>query len=142
MIGRRLLAAIALLLAVFGGRWVYAARFDDQALHVDATVLARLDALRREPKFADLPGVPGPRLEAERARNTANLDGLLDNLRAGIAAHPGKRWVFEQMEPAIDRMHLEDTEARERFIDYLVRVDDLLGIAGTHGAFAQYLIFF
>lgn len=101
--------------------------------------MTQLSAMRNEAKFADL---PGSYVEAERRRNEQNLNEFLDRLLADLRQHPSKRWVIDQMAPTVDRMYLEDTEARERFIDYLERINTIVGIASTNGAFAAYLIFF
>jgi hypothetical protein len=134
-------ALLVLLLAGFAAL-VYRMRFEDAALVVDAPAIARLAALRQEPKFLDLPGVPRPRLTAERQRNTDSLNELLDRVQQGIQANPSQRWLFNEMAPTVSGMALEDTEARERYIDYLVRLDRIFGIESTHGAFATDLIFF
>jgi len=36
---------------------------------------------------------------------------------------------------------LEDTEARERCVDYLEKILSIVGIQNTGGAFAKYFIF-
>ena len=139
---RALLRGLLFLLLIGAVALVYRMRFEDASLAVDARAVAQLAALRQEPKFVDLPGVPGPRLDAERRRNTDSLNELLDRVLQGIEAHPSQRWLFNEMAPTVSGMALEDTEVRERYVDYLQRVDSIFGIASTHGAFATDLIFF
>ena len=107
-------------------------------LKVDDRTLAALRAFRDEPKFLDLPGLPAA---AERARLEPLIDELADRLIAGIRANPTDTWVFDQMVPTVGAFYLEDTEARERCVDYLARLFKILGIQSDRNAFARYLIF-
>ena len=129
---------LALILCSFG--WLYyKAYVHDEPLSISANTMDQLRQLRGEPKFTDL---PGENTRQERERNENNLNELLDRLLAGAPSHPSKRWVILQMEPTVERMYLEDTEARERFIDYLERINRVVGINSTNGAFAFRRIFF
>ena len=139
---RTILNGCLLLLLLGATAAVYRMRFEDAPLVVDAHAMAGLAALRQEPKFVDLPGIPGPRLDAERRRNADSLNDLLTRVQRGIEAHPSQRWLFEEMAPTVSGMALEDTEVRDRYIDYLERLDKIFGITSTHGAFATDLIFF
>lgn len=106
-------------------------------LHVDADTIAALAALRKERKFLDLPGAPAAQ---ERLRLEPLIDALIDRLLAGIEAHPTDAWVFEQMTPTVEAFYLEDTEARERCVDYLARLFRILGIKSDRGAFMRFMI--
>jgi len=129
---------IALLVASAG--WLYYKAFvHDEPLSITASTVSQLQSLRHQTKFTDLPGEDS---RAERTRNEGNLNELLDRLIAGISANPSKRWVILEMAPTVDRMYLEDTEAREHFVDYLVQINNILGISSTNGAFAFKLVFF
>lgn len=135
----RLPLVFALVALALVGYWYYLAKLQDATLIITPEAMTQLSAMRNEAKFADL---PGSNVEAERRRNEQNLNEFLDRLLADLLQHPSKRWVIDQMTPTVDRMYLEDTEARERFIDYLERINTIVGIDGTNGAFATYLIFF
>ena len=106
-------------------------------LNVDANTMAALESLRKGPKFLDLPGAPAAQ---ERLRLEPLIDALLDRLLAGIESNPTDAWVFEQMTPAVEAFYLEDTEARERCVDYLARIFRILGITSDRGAFVRFMI--
>jgi hypothetical protein len=135
----RILGVLLTLLLASAGWLYYKAFVHDEPLSITASTMQQLQALRKQAKFADLPGED---TKAERDRNESNLNELLDRIIAGLSAHPNKRWVILQMSPTVDKMYLEDTEARERFVDYLVQINDAVGISSTNGAFAFKLIFF
>jgi hypothetical protein len=135
----RILGVLLTLFLASAGWLYYKAFVHDEPLSITASTMQQLQALRKQAKFADLPGED---TKAERDRNESNLNELLDRIIAGLSAHPNKRWVILQMSPTVDKMYLEDTEARERFVDYLVQINDAVGISSTNGAFAFKLIFF
>jgi len=106
-------------------------------LKVDESTISQLHQLRKEAKFLDLPGEPAP---GERRRLEPLMNNLLDRLIAGVRSHPSKSWVIEQMDPTVEAFHLEDTEARERCLDYIERMFRILGIPNDGGAFRKYMI--
>ena len=65
------------------------------------------------------------------------MNDLLDRLITGLPTHPSKRWLLEAMEPSVSHFYLEDTEARDRCIDYLERILQIVGTKGSDGAFAK-----
>lgn len=134
------IVSVMLTLFLASTGWLYYKAFvHDAPLSITANTIQQLQALRQQAKFTDLPGED---TKAERDRNEGNLNELLDRIIAGISAHPNKRWVVLQMSPTVDKIYLEDTEARERFVDYLVQINNAVGILSTDGAFAFRLIFF
>lgn len=106
-------------------------------LSIDAQVLGALESLRKEPKFLDLPGAPAAQ---ERRRLEPLIDALLDRIIAGVEANPTDTWILEQMTPTVEAFYLEDTEARERCVDYLARIFKILGIQSDRGAFTKFMI--
>jgi hypothetical protein len=138
MTWRLLIFVIAglLLLAVSAGAYVVWPR--EQDLRVTPDTLAKLMALRESDTFADLPGIDP---SVERARMKAALNELLSRLLQGLETNPHKSWVIAQMKPTVQKIYLEDTEARERFVGYLHEVLVTLEIESTNGAFFRYLIF-
>jgi len=100
--------------------------------------IEQLRSLRAEPKFLDLPGAPA---QEERRRLEPLINSLLDRLIQDLRANPRKPWVIAPMEPAVQQFYLEDTEARERCVDYLEKILSIVGIQNTGGAFAKYFIF-
>ena len=107
------------------------------SLKVDESTISQLQQLRKDAKFLDLPGRPA---EEERSRLEPLMNALLDRLIAGVRSHPTRNWVIEQMDPTVESFYLEDTEARERCIDYLDRMFRILGIPDDGGAFKKYMI--
>jgi hypothetical protein len=71
----------------------------------------------------------------------STLNELISRLIQGVPAHPRKSWVLAQMKPTVSKIYLEDTEARERFVDYLLQILEAFEIKNTNGAFVRYLIF-
>ena len=134
---RRRLFVAAGVAALVAGAFVLTYR-TPIPLAVDDRTLAALRAFRAEPKFLDLPGLPA---ERERARLEPLFDDLADRLIEGIRQHPTDTWVFDQMMPTVDAFHLEDTEARERCVDYIARLFRILGIRSDRHVFARFLIF-
>jgi hypothetical protein len=108
------------------------------ALDVGSDTIARLQELRAEPKFVDLPGY---NTRDEQVRCTRTVDELLDRLIAGLESNRRKSWVFEQFIPTLRAACEEDTEARERFGPYMERIMDILGIDSSEGMLTAYLTF-
>jgi len=108
----------------------------DHPLEVTHSTLSKLQELRAKPKFADLPGV---NTSSERARLEAVLNELLDRVSSGVSTHPRKKWVLDQFRSSLERVMLEDTEARERFGIYLEQVMDILNIQSSDGLLSAYL---
>lgn len=135
----RIFIFFAALFLGFAGWKCYMAFMHDEQLTVTEATIGQLKSLRVASKFTDLPGTD---IRAERERNERNLNELLDRLIVNLANQPSKRWVILQMSPTVDRMYLEDTEARERFIAYFEQINKIVGISSTNGAFAFKLIFF
>ena len=135
----RITVIILLLLGGASGWFLYKAFLHDEPLRITENTINQLKQLRVEQKFVDLPGID---TRQERRRNEANLNELLDRMLVGLSSHPNKRWVIDEMRPTVERMYLEDTEARERSVEYLARINSIVGIASTNGAFATKLIFF
>jgi hypothetical protein len=107
-------------------------------LSIAAHNVEALRDLRRQDKFADLPGYE---TDQEKARCSDAVNELLDRLIAGVEANPRKSWVLEQFVPTLRAACKEDTEARERFGPYLEAVMDILGIDGSDGMLTYYLAF-
>lgn len=129
-------AGIILLVVIAASAYVLWPR--EQLLKVTPDTLSKLQTLRDTDTFADLPGVDP---SAERIRMRSALNELLSSLIGGLEANPRKSWAIAQMKPAVKQIHLEDTEARERFVEYLHHVLNILEIESTNGAFIRYFIF-
>jgi hypothetical protein len=105
-------------------------------LKIASEMIEALQRLRRQEKFADLPGYD---TQQEMMRCTHAVNELLDHLIEGIDKNPRKSWVLEQFVPTLRAACREDTEARERFGPYLESVMDTLGIDGSDGMLTFYL---
>jgi hypothetical protein len=66
---------------------------------------------------------------------------MIDRPISGVKKHPLKSWVVSEMEPTIKEVYLEDTEARERFINYTNQIFEILGVEVNGNEFAKYLFF-
>ncbi|MGE0333597.1 MAG: DUF4844 domain-containing protein [Ramlibacter sp.] len=110
----------------------------EQQLVITPDVMSELQVLCQADTFSDLPGV---NVEPERERMRTALSDLLSRLMQGVEANPRKSWVIAQMKPTVAGIYLEDTEARERFVEYLKQILAIFSIESTNGAFIRYLIF-
>ena len=120
------------------GYAVFANSGKPMQLRIEEESMSKLQALRAEPKFLDLPGAPAA---DERRRLEPLIDAMLDRLISGVKSNPTDVWVIEQMDSTVEAFHLEDTEARERCLAYIERVFKILGIPDDRGAFRKYMIF-
>jgi hypothetical protein len=110
----------------------------DTEIRVTDDMISRLISLQSEKKFLDLPGANAA---VERAKFETLLNQFLSQLIQGLPQHPRKSWVLQQMEPVVKSIYLEDTEVRERCIEYLDRTLKVLGSPGSGTSFAVFLIF-
>lgn len=108
----------------------------DSPLSITADTLGLLREFRASEKFTDLPGL---NRSEEQSRLSAALDGLLDQVIAGVQANPSKLWVMRQFQPVLDSLRSEDTEGREHFGAHLGQVMDILGIESSDGLLGFYL---
>jgi hypothetical protein len=135
---RRIFFSMALAVAATAVTTTVFTRSSDMPLSITSEHIAQLDSLRREPKFVDLPGAPA---EQERIHFEPLLNALLDRLIEGIAQHPSRTWILQQMDPFVATFYLQDTELRESCLDYLTRIFGIFGIPDDDGAFRKYMIF-
>jgi hypothetical protein len=132
---RRMLAIIGTAAAAIG--FVRSSLGEDMQLEVNESALQKLRALRAEAKFTDLPGLPAAE---ERRRMEPLMNALLERIIQGISSNPRKSWLIKEMEPTVQEFYLEDTEVRERCVDYLERILGVFGIKSTNGAFEKYFL--
>lgn len=137
---KRWLSRIILFLVAFSAIVfaINAATESEQNLTISEQTIDQLRALRNQDKFNDLPGYD-TKEEKNRLQNHLNL--MIDRLISGVKEHPLKSWVVSEMEPTIKEVYLEDTEARQRFIDYTNQIFEILGVAVNGNEFAKYLFF-
>lgn len=138
MFWRNMVYAIAVIFFVTASLVGFFIWPKEQQLVVTSEVIASLKKLQQSETFADLPGVDP---SIERLRMKTELDDLLTRLIRGLESNPRKSWVLAEFKPTVARIHLEDTEARERFVDYLQQILESLKIESTNGAFIRYMIF-
>jgi len=81
----RILGVLLTLFLASAGWLYYKAFVHDEPLSITASTIEQLQFLRKQAKFADLPGED---TKAERDRNESNLNELLDRIIAGLSAHP------------------------------------------------------
>ncbi len=109
----------------------------DEFLQIDASVLQSLAGFRDQDKLVSL---PGQNTEAERARLSAGLNQLANELIEGVEANPNKRWVMSRFQYYLKKVQQEDTEAREHFGVELEAIMDILGIESSDGLLNYYLV--
>lgn len=108
----------------------------DEPLTVPQNVVDALAEFRASSKFDLLPGVDAT---AERDRLTDLINGLADQLLAGVVEHPSKLWVMQKFQTALMQLEDHDTEAREHLGMELERLMDILGIESSDGLLSFYL---
>ncbi|WP_022979688.1 DUF4844 domain-containing protein [Ideonella sp. B508-1] len=108
----------------------------DEPLIVLPSVVKALAEYRALPKIDLLPGVD---TTAERGRLAELVNGLTDQLLAGVAEHPSKLWVMQKFQGALLQLEDHDTEAREHFGMELERLMGILGIESSDGLLSFYL---
>ena len=109
---------------------------------MNAEILARLEALRSQPKFVDEPGTiyNGMRPEDTRRLAETQLNDLIDRLMLAPGDTPERKFVmklFSQILRHFPRYY--ETEDRERMARYIVQLAEILGIKGYHGLLTRWL---
>jgi len=127
--------------AVFIRFWHLARPPPDQALLVSAVMMAKLDDMRKRPKYVDEPGTiyNGMRPEIARRLAEAQLNTLIDRLRQQIAATPNKKFVLREFSKTLAQFEQIDTEDRERLCGYLEEIMDILGIESSDGLLNRWM---
>lgn len=108
----------------------------DAPLSVSEGVIRALTELRGAEKFLELPGED---TTVERERLTAIFNGALDRVISGLKSNPRKRWFMAQIQPALEEVVVEDTEAREHFGILIEKVMDIVEIDSSDGMLSFYL---
>ncbi|MEF7615348.1 DUF4844 domain-containing protein [Aquincola sp. MAHUQ-54] len=102
-------------------------------------LLSVIDALAEYRALSKLDLLPGVDTTAERGRLTDLVNGLTDQLLAGVAEHPSKLWVMRKFQSTLLRLEDHDTEAREHLGMELEKLMDILGIESSDGLLSFYL---
>ncbi|MFO0618405.1 MAG: hypothetical protein U0414_37775 [Polyangiaceae bacterium] len=106
----------------------------DHPLAVTSSMLDELARLRARPKLGG--GILRPE---EIVMLEPMLDAILDELIAGLATHPAKRWVLERFQPRLIALAYDDTEVREHFSEALWTIMQIVGVESSDGVIAHYL---
>jgi hypothetical protein len=95
---------------------------------MNAATLARLAALKGQPKFVDEPGTiyNGMRPEADRLAAETQLNELIERLIDCPEDTPARRFVLAQFRETLAHFPGYDTEDRERICRYLRQIPDIL----------------
>ena len=109
----------------------------DAPLVVSDGTMRALAEFRAADKFLELPGASDT--TAERQRLTAIFDAALDKLIVGLQSNPRKFWFMTQIQPALEEVETEDTEAREHFGTHVEKIMDIVGIDSSDGMLSFYL---
>jgi hypothetical protein len=110
-------------------------------LKVSPETYARLDELRRQPKYVDEPGTiyNGLRPESARQLAEAQLNALIDCLREELPRHSTKKFVQKEMWKTRWQFESLDTEDRGRLCRYFMQIMDILGADYSEGLVIQWL---
>ena len=74
------------------------------------------------------------RCACESTRNSAqHRNFALDRLISGLQSNPRKLWFMAQIQPALQQVATEDTEAREQFGMHVEKIMDIVGIDASDG---------
>ena len=66
---------------------------------------------------------------------------MLDKIILGIEQNPKKSWLVSVMKPTIQEIYLEDTEARERFVEYIQKIFGIVGATISGTEFSEYMFY-
>ena len=108
----------------------------DVPLSVSEEMIRALTEFRAADKFREL---PGDDTSVERQRLAFIFNAALDKLISGIRSNPNKLWFMTQIQPALEEVATEDTEARDHFGTHLEQVMDIVGIDSSDGMLSFYL---
>lgn len=92
--------------------------------------MAKLEALRIQPKFVDEPGTiyNGMRPEQERLTAESLVDHLIETLILENSKLDSRRWIRQRFSQSLKRFNGHDTEDRERMCRYIRQIAEILGI--------------
>ena len=107
----------------------------EERVNVDGMVLDNLLAFRNERKFTNSihDGIPG-----ERERLSAMFNALLDTVIEGIEENPSKKWFFNQCQPSLIEVAVDETEAREQYLFHVEKLMMILNIESSDGFLNYY----
>lgn len=130
------LAAMALMIA-FGvsglAFYCWPTSMGDETLALSPQAMQELSSLRAESKFVMDVAVlyPGAPDETMRASAQNAVDRLLDTLLVELPKHPRRAMVLGQFKQAMRNFPISESEERDRFLGYLQRIMDVLGISDS-----------
>lgn len=109
----------------------------DSPIEVGSRTIHLLTELLLKDKFNALFDEDGDAGESQRLEAIINC--LIEILIKSVSANKTKLWVLQQFKESLERVELEDTEARELFGVLLEEIMDILGIESSDGLLAFYL---
>jgi hypothetical protein len=109
--------------------YVWPTGFGDHSLKVTPAVLAQLNAMKREHKFApDFIFYQGALNEAQRVLAQRATDDAIQTVIDDLPAHPSRAAVLGHLKLTLARFPITESEERDRLLFYLGRVLDVCGI--------------
>jgi hypothetical protein len=107
----------------------------DHDLEVNERTLEALRALREEPKFHAAPEVHYSGAPDERIRRSAEakINALITRLIQGAPQNPKKSYVLSEFKPTLNELYWNDSEDRDRALDYIEAIMDIFGIESSDG---------
>jgi hypothetical protein len=109
---------------------------------MNSSMLAKLAALRGQPKFVDEPGTiyNGMRPEAQRLMAEAQLNDLIDRLRHDPRDVLPARFVLGEVRKTLRVFPgFYETEDRERMCRYMMEIMGILEIPSARGLFSRWM---
>lgn len=106
-----------------------------ELLAVPQNAVVELERFTAEPKF--LPDATGfysgiPK-EVDRRAAEAAINGLASRLSHGIAAHPTKAFVLDEIANTLPAFESLDSEDKDRALEYVEQVMDTVGLDSSRG---------
>ncbi|GJL98608.1 MAG: hypothetical protein DHS20C07_02880 [Methyloligella sp.] len=138
---KNILIGFILMSVVAFAKWHYFKPVTEQKLIITNTVILKLQILRQEPKYYEVPDTSfnGMSPETLRRLSEIQLNKMIDNIIHGIASKPLKRFVLQEFKITMNQFEPTDTEDRERFLGYLEEIMDIVGIESTDGLFKRWM---
>jgi hypothetical protein len=97
---------------------------------VNPDTVAKLEALKAQPKFVDEPGTiyNGMRPEQERLTAESLVDRLIETFILENPKLNSRRWIRQHFTQSLKRFNGHDTEDRERMCRYIQQIAEILEI--------------
>lgn len=106
---------------------------DDHPLQITPSVIAQLKALRAERKFDpdEANFYFGAKNEPDRVLAQIQVNAVIDVLLGNLQRAPHRAFVLSTFKDALSAFDTIESEERERFLYYLERIMDIVGVKSS-----------